>query len=281
MNKNNNNRSTPFVLEVRKDLRFNFENVPGIHTADNLYISHFFNALSVITPVTEGVLIRAIRKAQPEITGTQFEADAKAFIGQEAIHTREHRALNQRLADLGYDMREVLHKIDDEVEKIENEMSLQEALAFVVTGEHAIYSIARTLLNIPHADYDQHTEVRKLFSWHALEEMEHQSVCDDIYTHLYGKGISQKFVYYRIFAKAANFLGRKITRLMNELIEQDREPKPGELQQFLKWMVSSPAVGSKTMLELMGFFSPLFSHWQRETEDRLLIDENLKFVYSA
>lgn len=142
-------RTTPFELEVRKETKFDFSAVPAIHTRGNLYISHFFNALSLITPLTEGTLIRAMRKAEPLLTDTDLEGDARAFIGQEAIHTREHRALNRHLASIGLDLEGVVQKLDDEVRKLEESMTLQEHLAMVVAGEHVIYSIARSFLKVP------------------------------------------------------------------------------------------------------------------------------------
>jgi len=274
-------RSTPFELEVRKDTRFDFSDVAAIHTADNLYTSHFFNALSLVTPITEGILIRAIRKAQPLLAGTELEADAKAFIGQEAVHTREHRAFNKQLEQLGYDSTAELEAINTKVAQLEDSFSLQEALALVVTGEHAIYSLAHALLNTPQAAYAQHQEVRRLFTWHALEEMEHQSVCDDIYRHLYGSGLKHKMLHYRIFIQASRLLANMISTLMAGLIRAERAPQPGEYSAFLKWLLINPALGSRTLKELLGYFSPVFSHWKRTNEDQQLILKNLSWVYDV
>lgn len=273
-------RSTPFTIEVRKDTRFDFSQMPAVHTADNIYISHFFNALSLVTPITEGILIRAIRKAQPLLEGTELEADAKAFIGQEAVHTREHRAFNKQLQLLGYDSTKELEAINTKVAALEESFSLQEALALVVTGEHAIYSLARALLNIPMDAYPQDRETRRLFTWHALEEMEHQSVCDDIYRHLYGSGLKHKILYYRIFIQASRLLANMISTLMQGLISAERAPKPGEYRAFLKWLLINPGLGSGTLKEMLGFFSPGFAHWKRESDDQRLILDNLNWVYA-
>lgn len=182
-----NVRSTPFELTVRKDTRFDFSGLEDVlHTDGNLYISHFFNSLSLVTPVTEGVLIRAIREAQPLLPGSGLEADAAAFIGQEAIHSREHRALNRRLAELGFDTSPVVDEVETEIRQLEETMTLQERLALVVAGEHAIYALARALLASNYGNSEQNSVVKALFVWHALEEMEHQSVCDDIYRQLLG-----------------------------------------------------------------------------------------------
>lgn len=272
-------RSTPFNLKVRKETRFDFEGVSAIHTADNRYISHFFNALSLITPITEGILIRAVRKAQPLLEGSGLEDDAKAFIGQEAVHTREHRALNTHLKSIGYGAESAIAILNNHVAKLEEKLTLQDALAIVVAGEHAIYSISRVLLQIPHERYMQHEEVRRLFLWHSLEEMEHQSVCDDIYRKLYGAGLKHNVVYLRAFSRATKLLYKMIGSVMGELLKTSRAGKKGELKAFISWLTIDPALGIKTAAELMAFFKPGFKHWSRKREDLELINGCLEFVY--
>lgn len=274
-----NIRSTPFELQVRKDTRFDFSSLDTtIHTENNLYTSHFFNALSLVAPLTEGMLIRAIRKAQPMLRGCELESDAHAFIGQEAIHTREHRALNNRLKELGLNAKSTLDEMEQDIKEIEATKSLQEHLAIVVTGEHAIYSFTRALLASSHHDGKQHETVRALFIWHSLEEMEHQSVCDDIYKHLYGKSAEHSMLYYRSFVSTGHLLGRMIVKLMRSLLAQSRNPRKGELREFISWLIRTPGIGAIAAKEILGFFSPRFAHWSRLEEDTKLISSHLKSI---
>lgn len=275
-------RSTPFELTVRMGTRFDFDRLGhAIHTEDNLYTSHFFNALSLMTPITEGILIRAIREALASLKGAVLEKDAVAFIGQEAVHTREHRAFNRRLATLGFDTQEIIDEIGAEVKKLEGSMTLQERLALVVTGEHVIYSLARALLVSDYKKSSQHKEVERLFVWHALEEVEHQSVCDDIYGHVYGRGIKQRLLYYRIFGVASKLLLRGVSKLMRRLVEQSRKPEKGEFRAFILWLFSNPGVGCITIREGLTFFVPNFKQWNRSEEDITLIKQNLAMIYEG
>jgi predicted metal-dependent hydrolase len=272
-------RSTPMELEVRKSTCFDFSAVPAIHTEDNLYISHFFNALSLVAPITEGMLIRAIRAAQPKLEGTVLAADAHAFIGQEAIHTRAHRELNRHLEALGFRLEKISLEMESRAKKREATMSLKQRLAIVVTGEHAIYALSRAFLVIDHDSFRQNPEVNRLFSWHALEEMEHQSVCNDIYRHLYGNGLANRLIHGFAFVGVNRTLYRAVLRLMKALLAQDRAPRKGELLAFWGWMLLNPAIGTIGARELLGYFSPAFSHWRRPEEDQSLIRENLRLVY--
>ncbi len=273
-------RTTPFALEVRKTTRFDFTDVPAIHTADNLYVSHFFNALSLVAPITEGMLIRAIRDAQPLLEGTSLVADAQAFVGQEATHTREHRELNRRLGALGFDVETLPAKLDALARRNEAKMSLRKRLAIVVAGEHVIYAICRAFLTCNRSKFVQHPEVTRLLAWHALEEMEHQSVCDDIYRHLFGSGPTDRLLYTTAYLGTNRVLYRAVAKLMQSLLADDRPPRDGELKEFRAWLFREPGIGNVAARELLGWFSPTFEHWRRD-EDRALIDASIRLVYGA
>ena len=64
-----------------------------------------FNALSITFPVGERFFIDAVRAFHDDITDPQLLLDLRGFIGQEAIHAREHQRYNERLcAARGYDL---------------------------------------------------------------------------------------------------------------------------------------------------------------------------------
>lgn len=273
-------RSTPFTLTVRKETKFDFsELTDGIHTENNIYISHLVNALSLLTPITEGLLIRAIREAMPLLKNSIFEEDALAFIGQEAIHTREHRELNRRLLQLGFDTQKAIDDVEAEVKKMENDMTLQERLSLVVTGEHAIYSLARAVMTSNFQDSKQQKDVKNLFIWHSLEEMEHQSICDDIYKHLYGDGIKHKLLHFKTYTISSKIIFSTVTKLMKNLLEQSRKPHKGEFNTFVLWLFHKKGIGTISIKELSAFFSPTFSHWRQGNEDQKIIEQGLKMVY--
>ena len=46
--------------------------------------------------------MKSVRHFRDEITDPDLKRQVSGFIGQEAVHGREHRVLNDRLAELGY-----------------------------------------------------------------------------------------------------------------------------------------------------------------------------------
>src|SRR5207302_9953995 len=74
------------------------------HFADDgdLILSHLAAALSAVFPDGEDFFVRSVRHFRDQVSDPALKRQVAGFIGQEAMHGREHRALNDRLDALGY-----------------------------------------------------------------------------------------------------------------------------------------------------------------------------------
>jgi predicted metal-dependent hydrolase len=74
------------------------------HFADDgdLLSSHLAAALSAVFPDGEDFFVRSVRRFRDDVTDPELKRQVAGFIGQEAMHGREHRVLNDRLVALGY-----------------------------------------------------------------------------------------------------------------------------------------------------------------------------------
>src|SRR3954466_3948863 len=68
----------------------------------DLVSSHVAAGLSAVFPDGEDFFVRSVRQYRDQITDPELKRQVAGFIGQEAMHGREHRAFNDRLAELGY-----------------------------------------------------------------------------------------------------------------------------------------------------------------------------------
>ena len=75
--------------------------------AGDLVSSHVAAALSAVFPEGEDFFVRSVRRFREEITDPELKRQVAGFIGQEAMHGRQHRAFNDRLAELGYPTKQV------------------------------------------------------------------------------------------------------------------------------------------------------------------------------
>src|SRR3954452_19489049 len=73
----------------------------------DLVLSHVVAILSAMLPEGEDFFVRSVRHYADRITDPVLKEQVKGFTGQETMHGREHRALNERLQEMGYPTRRV------------------------------------------------------------------------------------------------------------------------------------------------------------------------------
>lgn len=194
--------------------RISFESVienleRDFSTDDDIVMCHLVAALSGLFPDGEEMFIEAVRHHRDRVTDPDLLRQVNAFIGQEVTHGREHRLLNERLAELGYraklveatlhndavitpGMRRILRivtkfgPLKDIGERIEEQETIEPEpimlLALTSALEHYTATMAQTLLTERElqerfADED----FFRMWAWHAIEECEHKAVAFDVY----------------------------------------------------------------------------------------------------
>lgn len=179
---------TPRPLKVR---RMSFDTDEGIdrrHFAGgDLVMSHILSVLSGFFPEGEDYFVRSVRSFRDGIDDPELKKQVAGFIGQEAIHGREHRDLNDRLRAMGY-----LSHVVDRFTKVSlglDERFAPERYRLAVTAalEHYTATLAEVLLgdDDARAELDD-DEVKAILLWHAVEESEHKAVAFDVYQEVCG-----------------------------------------------------------------------------------------------
>lgn len=264
--------TTPFPLSARPEVTFDFSNSPALHHRGNAYLSHFWNALSIMAPSTERAAIRVLRNARKLIDEPRLRGDVDAFLKQEGLHTREHRRFNTRLANLGYDATDAVDGADRALDAYLERADAPTALALIIAGEHLIYALARDILDDPEVSEGMDPEVKRLFEWHALEEVEHQSVAHDVYVHLYGDGLVHRLRRAKAFKDAAVLLGSTLQALIEGLMAVEPRRGPAEGLELARYMLLSPGYGRRVLGYTLRFLVPSFKPWENP-RDLPLIDE--------
>ena len=158
---------------------------PGLarhYVSGDLVMSHVVSMLSAVFPEGEDFFVRSVRNYRDRITDPELKSQVAGFIGQEAMHGREHRAFNARLGRLGYPTRLVDRATGLGLRFGERVLPKPVQLAITAALEHYTATLAEVLLTDPEArDLLDIEEVRSLFLWHALEESEHKAVAFDVY----------------------------------------------------------------------------------------------------
>lgn len=142
-------------------------------------ISTFLNTMSLFFPVGERFFIDSVRNYR-HLAGGDLEKAIKAFIGQEAMHGREHDAFNESLAEAGVSVKFLEDRVVDLLE-IARKFPKKTQLEITVALEHFTAILAKEVLDDPSIVDGYDKELQEMWKWHALEEDEHKAVAYDLY----------------------------------------------------------------------------------------------------
>ncbi len=181
----------PVILPTRRDLKFN---VPKDRISDwnpnaGPVFTALMNTFSIVLPIGERFFIDAVRAHRDQITDPELKKAVTAFIGQEAMHGREHEEYNDALfaaAPIAPKFEKLVAGILDFVhDHLPKSFSLSATIAL----EHFTALLADGLLSDPRVTEGAEPHYAALWYWHALEETEHKAVAYDVWDSVMGRGI--------------------------------------------------------------------------------------------
>ncbi|MBI0423902.1 metal-dependent hydrolase [Acinetobacter sp. ACIN00229] len=165
-------RNVELSYDANKSYSFYYE--------ENPVVTSLFVVLSAMFPPGEMFFIESIRNVRNQIKDEKLLEDIRAFIAQEAFHSREHKTLNNHLIHSNYpEVIEIEAKTKARLDKL-RKLSTVEQVAATVVMEHYTATLARLLLTDQLIKEKTTQESRNLWEWHALEELEHKSVAFDV-----------------------------------------------------------------------------------------------------
>ena len=86
----------------RLDFEFDATTAKRYFYADDPFLSAFWITLSTLFPEGEDFFVQAVRHFRKDITDPTLKAQVAGFIGQEAMHSKEHEAWNELGQKFGY-----------------------------------------------------------------------------------------------------------------------------------------------------------------------------------
>jgi uncharacterized protein len=144
-------------------------------------VTLFFDNLSVFFPEGERFFMESVRAFRSRITAPQLGAAVIAFCAQEALHTREHLAYNQMLAQHGYPVAQMEARVRRLLRHSRKHLPRRWQLAATAALEHFTALMGDIVLRDPAILAGAHPRMAALWRWHAAEENEHKSVAFDVY----------------------------------------------------------------------------------------------------
>ena len=225
--------------------------------------SHLMACLSAVFPDGEDFFVRSVRNLRNKVADPELKRQVAGFIGQEAVHGREHRAFNARLAELGYPTREIEFFIRNSLALRERFLPDVSNLAATAALEHFTATFAEVLLTSEEArEMCGEPAVRDLFVWHALEESEHKAVAFDVYKAVGG---SERLRTFTMNALTIGFLGSMAFSVTTSLLRDRAFYRPRALRSSWKRFRGSAFVRPEVWHQLRDYNRRDFHPDDRDT----------------
>lgn len=252
-----------------RDERFNRDTTPSRWWAGEPFGTAWHNALSGTFPRGEAFFIESV-KAFREGTDPKLAAEIRAFVKQEINHTREHIAFNRLAADAGYDMEMIDRRTKELLDMAADKPTIAK-LGITMALEHYTAMMAHEFLANPQHFKDSDPEVRKMWEWHAVEEIEHKGVAYDTWNHA-----TQGWTGFQRWARRSIIMLAVTKRFLNnrwkdaiELLAQDGITGARAHWGLAKYLFGTPGVLRRCFPAWLGYFKPGFHPWDHD--DRALI----------
>ena len=234
---------------------------------DSVYITHAYNTASLMLPTVEKYFAQFFQINTKQLNLSQEEKqELSLFIRQEASHGMEHQQFNQLLEKEGYPVKKIQNMVQKKIDTIKSKWSIKNQFAFIAALEHFTAILSPLVLENPSYLNGVQPEIKKLWEWHAVEEIEHKSVAFNIYTA--AKGGYWRRVFIMILTTLQFFY--LINRIRFTLIKHDNEL--WNIKEYFKlsyYVLISPGWTIKPMRRYFAYYSPSF-HPSHKDESSLI-----------
>lgn len=252
----------PVPILVR-DLHFPLEDVQqhDWYNGDPL-LTTYIDAMSIFFPVGERFFIKSVKHYADRVEDPEFREDIRRFCIQEAYHTREHEIYNAQLAAYGYDVEKMEARAKRALGAVKKPLY---QLAFTVAIEHLTASFSSLVLKDPKVLEHATPVYRRLWTWHALEEMEHKGVAFDLYQqvtqHLPGW---KRYLLRTVVLAIVTFYLQRIWLINFVEMMRFRGESTG-LRMIKRWfglMFGKPGIYRRILGHYFSFYRPFFHPWK-------------------
>ena len=239
--------------------------------------SHSFNAMSIMFPEGEKFFIESVRHFRDRITDPKLQADVQGFIGQEAMHGREHRAYNAALGRAGYDADRLERRTLTQIAFTRRMLPPKGRLAVTIALEHFTAIMADAMQTTEGVFENSDPRVTALWRWHAIEETEHKAVAFDVY-----RTVAPGIVGYLrrcliMLSVSALFWTHNLMNYFY-LTRHDGIGFWAAAWQYLKLGFVRPGTLRRIQIPWLKYFSPRFHPWKHDNRHEI---ERWKAAYAA
>jgi len=252
-------------ITPRKAPDFDWSGVPQYWFGNDPFKSRFFDAMSLLFPEGERFFIACVRDYREQIRDPQLQAEVKDFIYQEGQHGIVHTRFNDHLKAQGIAVDQILDRQKQVMFNVfRRYLPKTYTLGQTAAAEHLTALMAHGFFgNNMFADADP--QVRAMYAWHAVEEIEHKAVAFDVF---------QKVARAGYFTRVLSMLQLSLSfplhvfAIMAHMFKVDGLKGRGRVWlKGLWWLYGPGGLYPRLMPHYFRYYKPGFHPWQHGEMD--------------
>lgn len=266
---------------TRRDLNFKLdpEIITEWHWAAGPVFTNFLNTFSTVLPIGERFFIRSVRHYRSQITDPELKKAVTAFIGQEAMHGREHEVYNEaffKKVPVGGKFEKLVLRI---LETASEHAPASVCLSATIALEHFTALLGEAVLSDERVSAGADPHYAALWNWHALEEVEHKAVAYDVWQAVMGDDWkSYGLRTFGLVAATVIFWALVIPTFLQVLRTEGQLTNVDGWRKFLRYTVGDIGMLRRQLGNYFSYFKPGFHPWDHDNRHHLeRLDEFLEY----
>ncbi len=243
---------TPLIRNLRFGLH---SGIPRHWHGGRKSVTTFFDNLSVLFPSGERFFVASVHRYMDRITDPRLAEEARAFCGQEGIHSREHVRYNEMLAAKGYPVAEMEERVKLLLARAARRLPPRRQLAVTCALEHFTALLGMLVLEDDATLEGADATMAALWRWHSAEENEHKSVAFDIFKAVGGTYRERTTV---MLVVTLVFWARVIEQQTRMMHVDGTASSPDEWVSLFRFLFVEPGGMGRVFLKYFDYFRPDF-----------------------
>ena len=253
-------------LTIRRlDTRVNAA-TPRYWLAGNPLLTHVLNVLSATFPPGERYFVDSVRRLSAKVTDPTLRRQVRGFLGQEALHAKQHEAFNAWIKAQGGGLDRFTAYVDRVLKLQESLSTPLMNLARTVALEHFTAVMAHAYLTTPGFVDETHEDARPLWIWHSIEEIEHKAVAFDVYK---AAGGSYLMMITAMTLMTIRLVGSVAALVVLMLLRDGQWRNGRQLLTGLRRIFGRRGILTRSLVPIATFYKPSFHPW--DTDDSAMI----------